>query len=37
MTYTNYIKLEQLQKERYLRKRKAIMKKRKREKFIIFL
>lgn len=37
MTYTNYIKLEQLQKERYLRKRKAIMKKRKLNKFIMFI
>ena len=37
MTYTDYIKLEQLQKERYLRKRKAIMKKRKLNKFIMFI
>ena len=37
MTYTNYINLEQLKKERYLRKRKAIMKKRKLNKFIMFI
>lgn len=34
MTYYQSIELEQLQKERYLRRRKAIIKKRKREKFI---
>ena len=34
MTYLEITKLEQIQKERYLRKRKAIVKKRKREKFI---
>ena len=37
MTYTDYIKLEQLKKERYLRKRKAIIKKHKRDKFITFM
>ena len=34
MTYLEIAKLEQIQKERYLRKRKAIIKKRKREQFI---
>ena len=34
MTYLEIAKLEQIQKERYLRKRKAIIKKHKREKFI---
>ena len=37
MTYTDYIKLEELKKERYLRKRKAIIKKHKRDKFITFM
>lgn len=37
MTYYQSIELEQLHKERYLRRRKAIIKKRKREKFISFL
>lgn len=37
MTYYQSIELEQLQKERYLRKRKAIIKKRKRERFILSL
>lgn len=34
MTYYQSIELEQLQKERYLRRRKAIIKKRKRERFV---
>lgn len=34
MTYLEIAKLEQIQKERYLRKRKAIIKKRKRERFV---
>ncbi len=37
MTYLEIAKLEQIQKERYLRKRRAIIKKRKREKFIASL
>lgn len=37
MTYLESIELEQIQKERYLRKRRAIIKKHKREKFITFL
>ena len=37
MTYLESTELEQIQKERYLRKRRAIIKKRKREKFITFL
>lgn len=37
MTYLESTELEQIQKERYLRKRRAIIKKHKREKFITFL
>ena len=37
MTYLEIAKLEQIQKERYLRKRRAIIKKRKRERFIASL
>ena len=37
MTYLESTELEQIQKERYLRKRRAIIKKRKREKFITLL
>lgn len=37
MTYLESTELEQIQKERYLRKRRVIIKKRKREKFITFL
>lgn len=37
MTYSEIAKLEKIQKERYLRKRKAIIKKRKREKRMVAL
>lgn len=37
MTYLESTKLEQIQKERYLRKRRAIIKKRKLNKFIMFI